>query len=60
MLNRHCLAGNGFYGSVIDGRFFQARTTHGELEISDFDHWRKVTEPEAVFHDSNGENIPLY
>ena len=60
LLNQHCRAGNGFYASVLGGRYFRARTVAGGLQVSDWVTWFPVTEEQAVFHDSWGHNIPLY
>jgi hypothetical protein len=61
ILNAHHMSTcAGFYGSVLGGRFFQARVRAGVLEVFDFDNWFAVQPDQAVFHDHNGENIPLY
>jgi hypothetical protein len=49
----------GFYGSRIGGRYFRARAKAGVLQVFDFDVWTDVPAADAVFHDHNGQDIPL-
>lgn len=61
ILNAHHMATSaGFYGSVIGGRYFQARVKDGVLQVFDFDNWHSVTEEQARFHDHNGQEIYLH
>ncbi len=56
--NRTCA---GFYGSKIGGRFFQARTQAGKLQVTpDFgERWITVEGEDVAFHDHNGRPIYL-
>lgn len=49
----------GFYGSTMGGRYFQARSRKGCLEVFDFGQWFAVPAEKAKFHDHNGRDIPL-
>jgi hypothetical protein len=49
----------GFYGSLIGGRFFRARSRHGVLEVFDFETWLPVAPDQIEFHDHNGRTIHL-
>ena len=49
----------GFYNSIIGGRFFEARVHQGKLQVSDWDDWFTLEPHDAIFHDHNGNNIPL-
>ena len=63
-LNAHHLTTQaGFYSSGASvgglGRFFKARRSGDQLEVSDFDKWYPVPLGKAFFHDHNGQNIGL-
>lgn len=61
-LNAHQLDhGAGFYGSLIGGRYFQARIRKDTLQVSpDFGkRWVDVPADQVKFHDFNGRPILL-
>lgn len=60
ILNAHHMQYSaGFYGSKIGGRFFRARVHKGQFQVFNFDFWKTVSPEDAIFHDHNGNNIPL-